>query len=117
MRTIPVKIKKALLADPRRFFCSVADDHCDGRITWSHPLMYRGRQIVLAWATVFACAYHHGVDEYQDGGDYNQEKHVWVALNQATDPELDAISKVINYRIERERLNTIYSLQPLAIHY
>lgn len=66
-----------------------------------------------AWATVFICAFHHAVDEYQDGGDLDKQKHICIALNQATDDELASISKGIDYNRERERLNKIYDVVPI----
>jgi hypothetical protein len=57
------------------------------------------------WAIVPLCARHHGVDEYQDVTHAQKELAQWVALNRATTPELQAISKAIDYVQKRDLLN------------
>jgi hypothetical protein len=107
MRRISSKTRKALLEEPD--VCArKADGHCSGRLTWEHTLIFAGRQLDEPWAIIKLCAYHHAVDEYQDGGDLQKEKNVWLALNRATDEQLKAISKAKDYIRERERLNKIY---------
>lgn len=107
MRQISSKIKEQLQLEPN--ICARASDGgCDGRITWEHTLIYAGKQIDEVWAIIHLCAYHHEVDEFQDGGGLNKEKNVWIALNRATDQELLKYSKAINYIRERDRLNKIY---------
>lgn len=107
MRKISEKLKQELLSRPQQ--CARANDTpCGGRITWEHALIHAGKQINEAWAIVFLCERHHAVNTYQDGGELNKEKNVWLALNQATDEELEKYSKAINYKELRERLNNIY---------
>jgi hypothetical protein len=84
------------------------EGNCDGRLTLDHTLIYAGKQIDEAWAIVWTCAYHHGVDEFQDCGDLDREKGVWFALNKATDEELLKYSKAVDYIAMRERLNKKY---------
>jgi hypothetical protein len=84
------------------------DSGCGGRITIEHALVFGGRQIAELWNYVPLCEYHHGVLNYQDCGDLQKEKNVWIALNQATDEELKKYSKVVPYIRERDRLNVKY---------
>lgn len=107
MRNISPRVNKIL--DERKPVCARRKDGgCAGRLTREHALIYGGRQIDEAWAIVFLCAYHHAVDEYQDCGDLQKEKNVWIALNQATDDELKKYSKAINYIRMRDILNVKY---------
>lgn len=107
MRPISPRVKKLLDSEPE--VCARAmDGGCKGRITREHAIIYAGRQLDEAWAIVKLCTWHHAVDEHQDGGDLQKERNVWIALNRATDEELRAISKVIDYVRERERLNKVY---------
>jgi len=106
MRPISPAVKAKL--DAELDICAVADGNCQGRITREHTLIYGGKQIDEVWAIIKICAYHHEVDEFQDGGGLNKEKNIWVALNRATDQELLKYSKVINYIEMRNRLNKKY---------
>ena len=84
------------------------DSNCAGRITIEHALVFGGRQIAELWNYVPLCEYHHAVLNYQDGGDLQKEKNVWIALNQANDLELKKYSKAINYIRMRDILNVKY---------
>jgi len=106
MRPISPKVKKELDNEPD--VCALKDENCAGRITREHTLIYAGRQIDEVWAIIKICAYHHEVDEFQDGGGLNKEKNVWVALNRASDEDLLKYSKCIDYIAMRERLNIKY---------
>ena len=107
MRKISLKVREQLESEPQ--ICSRRNDTpCGGRITWEHTLIHAGKQIDEAWAIIFLCERHHAVNTYQDGGDLNKEKNIWIALNKATDEELIKYSKVIDYIELRERLNKIY---------
>ena len=107
MRKVSSKVKKQLISE--NSVCSrVSDGGCAGRITWEHAIIYAGRQVDEPWAIIKLCARHHAVDEWQDKGDLQKEKNVWIALNRATDDELRRISKVVDYLRERERLNKKY---------
>lgn len=107
MRKISPKVKEKLLQE-KNVCARASDGNCDGRITFEHTLIYAGKQIDEVWAIIHLCEYHHAVNTYQDGGDLNKEKNVWIALNRATDEELLKYSKAINYIRERKRLNKIY---------
>lgn len=106
MRPISPEVKARLDAEPD--ICLLLDENCDGRITREHALIYAGKQIDEAWAILKICAYHHSVDEHQDGPGLNKEKNVWVALNRATDEELLKYSKAVNYIEMRNHLNKKY---------
>lgn len=108
MRPISPKVKAQLLEEPQE--CLRKDEgNCQGRITFEHALIYGGRQIDEVWAILRICEYHHGVNKFQDGGDMNKEKHVWLALNRASSEELKKYSKAIDYIALRERLNKKYA--------
>lgn len=89
--------------------CMRSDEgDCQGRLTKEHAIIYAGKQLQEEFAILDICEYHHGVNNYQDRGNLRKEKHIWIALNRATDEELAAISKNISYKELRERLNRIY---------
>lgn len=109
MRPISPSIKNELENDPRMSKCARADEGgCDGRITWEHALIYAGRQMDEAWAILGICSYHHAVNQHQDGGGMNKEKHEWLALRQAPEGRLQAMSKAINYEQKLKYLNSKY---------
>lgn len=89
---------------------------CAGRITWEHALKHGGRQIQAKWAIIPVCERGHAVNRFQDAGDMNKEVHVWVALNRATDEELEAISGAVAYKDLRSRLCKKYGLYTQAVH-
>lgn len=107
MRPISPRVQKILNERPQ--VCARrSDGGCAGRLTREHALTYGSKQIDEAWAIVFLCSRHHGVNEYQDCGDLQKEKNVWIALNQATDEELKKYSKAVNYISKRAILNKKY---------
>lgn len=107
MRKIRQSVKNEILA--RKQECARhADGGCDGSLTWEHAIIYGGRQLDEAWAIVILCSRHHAVNEYQDGGDLQKEKNVWLALNQATEGELRQYSKAIDYIRLKKTLNEKY---------
>ena len=108
MNNIPQKLRITLAADPEYKVCAKSGfpGHiCDGRITWEHAVIYAGKQVQARWAIIPICALAHSVDWHQNNGDLNKEVNLWIALNRASDEELDAYSKVIPYRAYRTRLN------------
>lgn len=110
MRKIPIRLRDEMANDPYYQKCARRDEgNCGGRITWEHAIIHAGKQLNEKWAILPICEYHHGVGMYQDRGNLNKEKHIWLALCRATDDELRAISKAINYLELRERLNAKYS--------
>lgn len=118
MRPIPESLKKEILADPYYEKCARADEgDCQGRITWEHAIIYKGQQVNALWAIIPICAFHHDVDQFQDGGNLDKEKHEWIALNRATDEDIldmtceliiSSYSKAIYYTRRLSYLNTIY---------
>ncbi len=113
MRAIPPKLLNEMLEDPYYKSCARRKDGgCQGRITLEHAIIVAGRQLNKKWAIIPLCAWHHAVDQFQDGGNLRKEKNVWIALNRATDSELQEISKAINYCWKRDQLNKLYGLSP-----
>lgn len=76
-------------------------------IEWEHTIIYAGKQLNEKWAIVPICYLTHR------GGLLVKEINVWIALNRATDEELNRISKAIDYKRERDRLNKIYDMPKL----
>ena len=108
MRKISQNVLKTILE--RKQICARnGDGACGGRLTFEHTLIYGGKQIDEAWAIIILCSRHHAVNEYQDGGDLQKEKNVWLALDQATDEELLKYSKAIDYIRLKKTLNEKYS--------
>lgn len=110
MNNVPQKLKKKWTEDTEPKYCLRRDEgDCKGRLTKEHAIIFAGKQLQEDWSILDICAYHHGVDQFQDGGKMNKEKHVWLALNRATDAELIRISRAENYIAKRERLNAKYN--------
>lgn len=120
MRKISTKVRKQIDADPEYRFCMLRayKDHiCGGRITMEHALIHAGSQIDAKFAIISACARGQEVDHYQDAHTMDKDMNHWVALNRASDEELKAISKAVDYFYIRERLNEIYGkYRPLIFH-
>lgn len=109
MRKIPPKLLKEILADPYYKVCvRLSDGGCQGRITLEHAIIFASKQLNEKWAILPLCTFHHAVDEFQDSGDLQKEKNVHIALQRATNDELKAVSKAINYFRLREVLNKKY---------
>lgn len=106
MRKISDEVKEQLLKEKN--VCARKGSDCRGRISWEHALIVAGRQLDEAWAIIKLCTYHHAIEEHMDGGDLNKEINLHIALNRASDLELESISKAIDYKRERERLNKKY---------
>lgn len=65
------------------------NDHvCQGRLTREHALIYSGRQIDERWAIISICAWAHDVDEWQDAGNLDKDKNVYIALTRAGPEDL-----------------------------
>lgn len=108
MRPISKKNREIIDTDPYYRKCARSSEmDCRGRITIEHALIYAGRQIDEIWALLPICEYHHAVNLYQDGGKLDKQKHIWLALNRATDEDLEKYYKA-NFKEQRERLNKIY---------
>jgi hypothetical protein len=84
---------------------------CAGRVTREHAMYYGGSKVQERWAIIPCCAKHHGVDQFQDcPGQAPKEVREWVSLNRATDNELVAVSKAVNYLRRRDTLNEKYGV-------
>lgn len=82
---------------------------CGGRVTREHAIIFAGKKVQEKWAIIPCCAAHHGVDQYQDAPTQaRKEIRVWVALNRATDEEIQSVSKVENYSRRKAFLNQKY---------
>lgn len=111
MRVISKRVRKQIDADPAYGLCmlSAYPEHvCGGRLTREHALIHAGRQVDEKFAIISCCARGQEVDEYQDAHTMDKKLNVWVALNRATQEELESISRVINYPRMREDLNKVY---------
>lgn len=120
MNKVPQKLKNKWhledLMGIKRICMRSDEGNCNGRITKEHCITWKGSQLQQEWAILDICAFHHGVDQFQDAGDMNKEKHVWIALNRASDEELVQISQSTDYIAWRGRLNAkygIYTVEPI----
>lgn len=113
MRTIPTKMREEMSNDPYYRVCSRLDLNCDGRITFEHAVIFAGRQLNEKWAILPLCEFHHAVNKHQDGGMLNKEINMWICLNRATEEELSKVSKAVNYKGMRDRLNKVYGNKKL----
>lgn len=84
MSKIPKALLKRILANPYYKVCARQGYDCDGRITLEHALIHAGRQVQEEWAIIPLCAFHHAVDQFQDGGDLNKEVNEFIAFMRAT---------------------------------
>lgn len=108
---IPKKLLNEILKDDYYKKCARADERtCKGRITFEHSHIYAGKQIQEKWAIIPLCAYHHKVDQFQDNGDLQKELNQLIALNRATDEELERISKAIDYKARKKYFNEKYGI-------
>lgn len=113
MNNIPPKLRDELAHDPYYTVCALKklfNHRCEGRITWEHALIFAGKQVQARFAIVPLCEKAHSVNNFQDGGELNKERNVWVALNRGSDEELLAISKSTDYFLERHRLNKLFRM-------
>lgn len=114
---IPLNLRKEMESDPFYKICALfgqGNHTCEGRITWEHAIIYAGQKIQKKWAIIPLCAKGHDVDEFQDSHSLNKEMNHWVALNRATQEELEEYTKPnfmlnkVDYFKEREILNRKY---------
>ena len=112
MIPIPLKLRKEIDQDPEYADCMLRGypgHDCGGRLnTREHAIIYRGRRLQKKWAIVSICAKAHEVDEYQDAGTMDKNLNIWLAINRATNAELNEISAAQNYLFLRKRLNEKY---------
>lgn len=113
MSVIPLKLRASLSVDPEYKVCARSGLHghvCAGGITWEHAIIYAGRKVQERWAIIPLCEFGHSINRFQDGGDLKKEINIWIALNRASDDELRAISKVVDYIYQRNYLNSKYGV-------
>ena len=81
-------------ADPDYQDCMLREYHeCGGRRnTKEHVFKFAGSQNQAKWTIISLCAKYHGVDEFQDNGLLDKNVNEWVALNRATQEELQEVS-------------------------
>ncbi|MBN8966102.1 MAG: hypothetical protein J0H89_12160 [Rhizobiales bacterium] len=112
MNNIPAALRAELAADPYYRHCAYQDvvgrHFCEGRITWEHALYFQGVQIQKRFAILPLCEKAHGIGRFMDAGDLDKRINQWIALNRATDAELRAISKAVDYIHHRDYLNRLY---------
>lgn len=112
MNNIPRKLRAEMAADPYYKRCARADlledhicqpDPLTGKlIEWEHSLIFGGPQIQEKFAIIPICWWAHS------GPGLVKEINVWIALRRATADEIAAISKVVNYKRELDRLERKY---------
>lgn len=114
MNNVPQKLRKKWAREDflgiQRICMRANEGNCQGRITKEHAIIYAGKQLQSEWAILDICEFHHGVNNFQDRGDLQKEKHIWIALNRASDEELKAISKSVDQIALRDRLNIKYGI-------
>lgn len=114
MNKVPQKLRRRWQEEDWRGevrVCMRADEgDCAGRITKEHAIYYKGSQLQEEWAILDICAFHHGVDQFQDCGNLNKEKHIWIALNRAPEEKLREMSKGEDKIALKNRLNAIYGV-------
>lgn len=114
MNAVPQKLrtkwKKEDLLGIKRVCLRSDERNCKGRLTKEHCITYAGKQLQEEWAILDICAYHHGVDQFQDCGDLNKEKHVWIALNRAPEGRLVELSKSEDKVALKQRLDAKYGV-------
>ena len=91
--------------------CARAEEgNCAGRLTKEHAIIYAGKQLQEEWSILDICEFHHGVNNFQDRGNLNKEKHIWIALNRAPEERLRELSRGEDKVALRDRLNIKYGI-------
>lgn len=103
MNKIPPKLREAMAEDPFYEKCCLQGHACSGRIEWHHSLIYGGKQLQEKFAIVPLCKFHHRYAEQKD----IKVRVMSIVLNRATDDELRAISKAVDYIALRNRINEV----------
>ncbi len=105
MNNIPKKLNEQMNQDSYYKFCCLADENCEGKIERHHALIFGGKQVQKKYCILPACEkFHHRYANRKD----IKEKMDWIWLNRATEEELKEVSKAIDYKKVKERLNKIY---------
>lgn len=118
-KAIPIKMRNEMDADPNMHICmrnALLNDHdCQTdplkpyqATEWEHVMYYAGSKLNEKWAIISICWLVHR------GGKLDKEINQWIALNRATDAELNALDRARPpYIHTRERLNRIYGDETL----
>lgn len=113
MNNMPANLRKECAADPAYRTCmrnaALHDHECQPDplqpwklLEWEHALIFAAKQIQEKYAVISSCWWAHR------GAGLVKEINVWIALNRATDQQLKAISKAVDYIRMRNRLNEKY---------
>lgn len=115
MNKMPLKLRKELSEDSEYKTCLrkvLLNDHECQRdplrpsqaVEWEHVIYWKGSQLQRRWCIIPICWLTHR------GPLLKKEINEWIALNRATDKELEEISKAVDYKHKRDYLNKIYAI-------
>lgn len=105
---IPKNILTEILVDDYYKKCARhTEKTCKGRVTFEHVFIYAGKQIQEVWSIIPLCEYHHDVLSYQDKGDLQKELNQHIALQRATDADLEKYPRR-NWKQLKEYLSKKY---------
>lgn len=122
MRHITERVDREIQNKERNRSCAlygIGEHECGGRLTREHAVIHSGRQVNEEWAIISICAKAHSVDEYQDGGELDKNKNMWIALNRTDEAGLlnmvgesfvKPLGKVMYYVNLKNRLNAKYGV-------
>lgn len=112
---IPVKLREKMAKLPEYHDCLrrvllrdhvCSPDPVSGKlIEWEHTLTYAGKQIQEMWAIIPICWWSHR------GPGLNKAINRWIALNRATDKELEKYRKA-NFIQMKNGLNETFGKIP-----
>lgn len=102
MRQIPQRIRKIIAKSLYYKKCArKADGNCSGRITIEHAFIYAGQQINELWSLIPLCWYHHL------GAGLNKRSNELIALERATDEDLEKYPKV-DWKQKKKYLQSLF---------
>jgi|24BtaG_2_1085350.scaffolds.fasta_scaffold01853_5 hypothetical protein len=87
---IPKELLEEILADDFYKECArkhIFNHECRGRITFEHAIIMAGKQLNEKWSLLPICWNGHL------GDDMDKEVHEWIALNRATEEDLEKYPK------------------------
>lgn len=103
MRPIPPKLREEMSKDPFYFQCCITGQSKNStKIDYHHNLIYSGRQVNEKFCILpVSELVHRNIVKHK-------EKLNWIMWNRATDEQIERYSKAIDYKREKDRLNSIY---------
>lgn len=114
MNNMPMKLRKDCAADPFYKTCArqeaLHDHECQpspltGRlIEWEHAFINAGKQVQKKFAIVPLCWYVHS------GPKMKKPINEWIALNRATEDEIEEMSRAVNYHRYLVYLNSRFGV-------